>query len=203
MPTTDPRIDAYIAKAPEFARPILERVRKGFHKGCPKLVETIKWGSPHFEHEGLLGGMAAFKRHVSFHLWRGKDLEDPEGLFAGVGDTEMCAAKVGSVKETPTQAVLAGYVRRAARFNEALGASKGAKKAARRPAPKMPADLAAALKGNAKARATFEGFPPSAKRDYVEWITGAKREATRAKRLATTLEWLAEGKRRNWRYERC
>ena len=206
MAEPDPRVDAYIESAPAFARPLLERIRKAFHKGCPKVVETIKWGNPAFEHEGLLGSMGAFKKHVTYGFWRGKDLEDPEGLFKAVGGSSMCASKPATLKELPTQAVLAGYVKRAAALNEALAAgtqSKGVTaKPKQRPAHRAPADLVAALKTNARAKATYDAFAPSHKREYVEWITEAKREATRQKRLATTIEWLAEGKRRNWKYER-
>lgn len=208
MPTTlDNRVDAYIEKAAPFARPILEKIRRAFHRGSPHLVETIKWGTPHFEMEGLLGGMAAFKAHVTFTLWKGKELEDPHGLFAQVGATNMAAVKVTAAGDLPTQAVLRDYIKRATALNavNAKAARQGKAKAPakRKPAPKMPPELAAALKKNAQARATFESFPPSAKRDYIEWITGAKREATRAARLTTTMEWLREGKRRNWKYESC
>ncbi len=212
MGTTDPRIDAYIEKAADFAKPMLERTRKAFHKACPQVVETMKWSRPFFEHEGPLGFMAAFTKHASFGLWRAKDLPDPESMFEHTDNTLMGFNKVGDIKAFPTQAVLVAYVKRAVKLNESRAAEKTSakgtkKKSARkkpvRAAPKTPADLAAALKKNKKAKATFDAFPPSAKRDYVEWITGAKREATRDKRLATAIEWMAEGKRRNWKYERC
>ncbi|MDA1195011.1 MAG: YdeI/OmpD-associated family protein [Planctomycetota bacterium] len=203
MPTTDPRVDAYLAASAPFARPILERLRKAFHRGCPRLQETIKWGAPAFEADGILGGMSAFKAHVSMGLWRGKELEDPQELFARVGSTEMAGLRLTCLKDLPTQAVLVDYIRRAAALNAAR--AKDPKKLAkpRRPAPKTPADLAAALAKSPRAKTTFASFPPGAKRDYIVWITGAKQAATRAKRLATTLEWLAEGKRRNWKYESC
>lgn len=212
MGTTDPRVDAYIEKAADFAKPMLERVRKAFHKGCPDVVETIKWSMPFFEHAGPLGYMAAFKKHASFGFWRAKELPDPEELFVDVGKMQMGMNKVYSLKELSTQAVIVGYVKRAAKHNERLTADKAAakksgkkvaKKKARVASPKVPADLAAALKKSKRAKATYDSFPPSAKRDYVEWITGAKREATRKKRLATAIEWMAEGKRRNWKYEKC
>jgi uncharacterized protein YdeI (YjbR/CyaY-like superfamily) len=202
------RIDEYIEKAAAFAQPILERIRADFHKASAKIDEDIKWSSPTFVHEGIVGGMGAFKKHVSFGFWRANELPDPEDLFGGEGGGSLFTVKVSSVKELPTSRVLQGYVKRAVQLNAetAKGAASKKKPAttkAKKPAPKPPADLVAALKKNAKARKTFEGFPPSAQRDYVEWITSAKREATREKRLATTLEWLAEGKRRNWKYESC
>lgn len=207
--TTDPRIDAYIAKAQPFARPLLEKLRQAFHKAVPGVSETIKWGSPFFETEhGLLGGMASFKAHVAFSLWRGMEIDDPERLFEAVGNRGMAWIKIPDAKALPTQKVLRDYIKRtAARTAEAKAAPKPKTKTAarKRAAPKTPPALAAALrlKKHAKAKATFEAFPPSAKRDYIEWITGAKREATREARLATTLEWLSEGKRKNWKYESC
>ena len=214
MSTTDPRVDAYIAEARPFARPLLEHLRRGFHKGCPKLVETIKWGTPAFEHGGLLGVMSAHKEHVAWALWRGARLDDPEGLLKKVGRTSMTRAKASTKSELPTQKVIADYVRRAAALAAEEGPSPkrsgGAKQPSgkrstktRRPPPKTPEDLAVRLAENDDARRFFESLPPSAKRDYVDWITGAKRDATRTKRLNTTIEWLAEGKRRHWKYENC
>ena len=209
MGTRDERVDAYIAKAAPFAQPILERIRDDFHKASAKVDEDIKWGCPAFVHQGIVGGMAAFKKHVSYGFWRADELPDPEDLFQGKGGGSLFTAKVAAVKELPTRRTLQAYVKRAVALNaeSSTGAKpqkkKSAKKKLTKAATTPPPDLAAALKRNAKARRTFESFPPSAKRDYVEWITSAKREATREKRLATTLEWLAEGKRRHWKYEKC
>jgi len=207
MPTTDARVDAYIAKAAPFARPILERLRRAFHEGCPQTVETVKWGAPHFEHHGILGSMAAFKKHVSLGFWKGAEIGDPAGILDKVGNTLMCAVKFTEVSDLPARSVLAGYVKRAARFNLEGGAAikgKGVRPAPRtkRPVPRTPPDLAAALRKNAKARAAFQGFPPSHKREYIEWITEAKRDETRARRLAQAVEWIADGRSRNWKYER-
>ncbi len=203
MGTKDKRVDAYIKQAAPFARPILERIRDDYHKASGKISEDVKWGVPAFVHQGLVGGMAAFKRHVSFGFWRADELPDPEDLFGGKGGS-LFTAKVSDLKDLPTRTTLRGYVKRAVALNAQAGArATPKKKGARKPAPKTPPDLAAALEKNARARKTFEDFPPSARRDYVEWITEAKREATRAKRLATTLAWLGEGKRRHWKYENC
>ena len=210
MGTRDTRIDAYIEKAAPFAQPILERVRAAYHKADPDIVETMKWSMPHFEHAGLVGGMAAFKAHVNLGFWRGAELEDPTGLFSPRPNSKQSSAKVATLKDTPTQAQLVKMIKQAVKLNEAGGgcatpasAKKKAKKKAKRAAPKMPPVLKAALAKHPKAKATFDGFPPSAKRDYIEWITEAKREATRDKRLTTTIEWLSEGKRRHWKYQDC
>ncbi len=202
MPPADPRVDAYIAKAEPFARPILERIRKSFHKGCPEIVEQIKWKHPSFEHNGIIGGMASHKAHVSLWFHRGAEVDDPDGIFDGMGEKQMAGARAEKLSDLPTQRVLASYVKRAAKLNE--GPSRLAKKPVpRKPAPKIPAVVKAALAKNKKARTFYESLPPGAKRDYVEWVTTAKREATRDKRLATMVVWLSEGKRRNWKYENC
>ncbi|MHC5010969.1 MAG: YdeI/OmpD-associated family protein [Planctomycetota bacterium] len=208
MGTKDKRVDAYIRKAAPFARPILERIRADYHQASATIDEDIKWGVPAFVHEGIVGGMGAFKKHVSFGFWRANELPDPADLFGPEGGGSLFTAKVADVKELPSKPVLQGYVKRAVALNADRAKGKAAKKkvtgkGTKKPAPQTPTDLAAALRKNAKARRTFEAFPPGARRDYVEWITGAKRDATREKRLATTIEWLAEGKRKNWKYERC
>jgi uncharacterized protein YdeI (YjbR/CyaY-like superfamily) len=196
-------VDAYIAGAPEFARPILTKLRDAFHAGCPKVEERIKWGVPSFEYKGMLGGMSAFKKHVGYGFWKARLLEDPEGLFDRGPRASSMGVRAATLADLPTKKVLVDYVRRARKLNDdgvketKLTRSKTSTRVA------VPDDLAKALAKSAKARKTFESFPPSARRDYVNWIEDAKRPATREKRLATTVEWLAEGKRRNWKYENC
>ena len=202
MKNTSPAVDAYIAKAPDFAKPILEKLRRAVHRAEPNIEEAIKWSTPHFVHDGLVGGMASFKNHVTFSFWRGKELSDPNGLFADVGDSCMAALKVSDARELPTQAVLVAYVKEAVALN--LAAAKAPKKKRAAAAPKkairVPADLAAALDGHPEARSTFDGFSPTNRREYVEWVTEAKRDATRQKRITTAVEWMSEGKPRNWKY---
>ena len=197
--TRDPRIDAYIDKQADFARPILERVRALVHEACPDVEETIKWSMPTFVYGGgILCGMAAFKQHVSFGYWK-------HALVVGEGaprDGMGSYGKMTSVKELPSKKTLVAHIKKAMQLN--LEKTPPVRKAsAPKPPPALPDDMAAALKKNAKARKAYETFPPSAQRDYVEWITEAKREATRASRLAQAIEWMAEGKRRNWKYETC
>jgi hypothetical protein len=192
MPNTDPRIDAYISRSPDFAKPILEHLRALVHRGCPEVVETIKWGSPHFEHKGMLCGMAAFKGHCAFGFWnRALEIPGQEGAMGQFG----CITKVADLPKDP---VLVGYVREAARLN-AIGKKVGPVRKARKPLP-VPKDLLAALKKKAGATAKFNAFPPGQKRDYAEWLIEAKTDATRQKRLATAVEWIAEGKPRMWKY---
>ena len=196
------KVDAYIAKAAPFAQPILKKLRALFHKACPQIEETIKWGVPHFDYKGVVAGMAAFKNHASFGFWKGKLLSDPLKLFQGVGNGAMGGLRLHSVKDLPSDQDLLEYIREAVRLNDEGIKAPRPKRAAKKPAT-VPPDLRAALKTNKKALATFEAFSPSHKREYVEWITEAKQDATRAKRLATTIEWLAEGKPRNWKYMNC
>ncbi len=195
----DPRIDAYIERAAPFAQPILTHVRALVHEACPEVEETIKWSMPTFVHAGgILCGMAAFKQHASFGFWK-------HALVVGEGeprDGMGSYGKLASLKDLPPKKTLLAHVRRAMQLNED-GVKSPARKAAPKPPPETPADLAAALKQNKAAKATFDAFPPGCRREYIEWIVEAKREETRAKRLAQAIEWMAEGKRRNWKYERC
>ncbi|GLQ90308.1 YdeI/OmpD-associated family protein [Dyella flagellata] len=196
MVSHDPRIDAYIAKSPDFAQPILEYLRVIVHSAFPEVEESIKWGCPHFLHEGkLLCSMAAFKQHCSFHFWHGKNV-------VGATDKEGMGqfGKLTSIKELPSKQALIAYVRKAVTLREA-GVTRKPAPAARKPPPKLPDDFATLLKRHAAARKTYEAFSPSAQREYVEWISEAKTDATRQKRIATALEWLAQGKQRNWKYQ--
>ena len=195
-----PVVDAYIAKSAEFVRPILTRVRAAMHKACPQIEETMKWSVPHFEYKGVVASMAAFKQHASFGFWKQKLMDDPDGLFPAPGDSSMGGKKFRSVADLPTDAVLIRYIKAAVALNE-KGAKVPRPPKRKRPPPKPPADLVAAFRKNAKAKATFDALSPSQQREYVEWLTEAKQEATRQKRLAMAIEWMAEGKARHWKYQ--
>ena len=205
MGKRDPRVDAYIKKSQPFARPILEHIRTVVHGGCPDVEESIKWGFPFFLHHGMLISMAAFKAHASMGFWRARGIL-PDALIEnaeGMGSL----GKLTSVKDLPSKKVLIGYVKAAAARNEAFATGelekpKARKQTAAKPVV-VPPSLAKALAKNAKARAFFAKLSPSQQREYTEWITEAKREETAAKRLATTIEWLAEGKTRMWKYQDC
>jgi uncharacterized protein YdeI (YjbR/CyaY-like superfamily) len=197
-----PEVDAYIAGSAEFARPILGKIREAFHAGCPALEERLKWGVPSFEYNGLLGGMAAFKKHVAFGFWKSRLMEGFAERFAAAPRASFMGARLESVKDLPPKRVLVAFVRQAVRLNEEAIRDLRAARPSRPSRVAVPRDLALALAANARAKRTFEAFPPSAKRDYAEWIVEAKTEATRRRRLDTAVQWLAEGKRRNWKYER-
>ena len=204
MKNTDPRVDAYVAKAAGFAKPILRHLRKLVHEACPDTEETLKWSLPAFLYGGkIMAGMAAFKEHCTFGFWH-------QGMGAELGpDGEKEATAMGSLgrikslEDLPSDRAMLRYIRKAAALNESGAPARP--RPARRPAAPLavPEDLAAALKKNKAAAAAFEKFSPSHRKEYIEWITEAKRDETRQKRLATTLEWLAEGKSRNWKYENC
>jgi uncharacterized protein YdeI (YjbR/CyaY-like superfamily) len=199
MGTRDKRIDAIIAKSPDFAQPILTTIRETVHEACPDVEETLKWGMPTFMYHGMLCHMAAFKQHCALGFWKGALVF---GGRAGRGEAMGNFGRLTTVKDLPSRRDLMKYVKQAMKLNEAGTRVTRPRKAAKPPV-KTPADLAAALKKNRKAAATWDGFAPSHRREYAEWITGAKQAATRERRLKQAVEWMAEGKARNWKYEKC
>ena len=206
----NPRVDVYINKAKPFAQPIMEHLRELVHKGCPNVEETIKWSRPFFEYRGaILGNMSAFKEHCSFGFWGeeiGAILREAgvvqEGGMGSLG-------RITSVKDLPTDKQLLGFIRQATGFidrgeyTSPIAARKNKVVKAPKVAVETPAEFIAALKKDKKATAAFAAFSPSCKREYVEWIADAKRPETRGKRIATAIEWIAEGKQRNWKYQNC
>lgn len=199
MTKKDPRVDVYVAAAAEFARPILVHLRGLVHEVCPEVEEGIKWGHVSFAYKGMLASMAAFKAHCGFGFWKGliifgsKDKEDNAmGRFG----------RLTSLADLPSDGKIRGWLKQAVELNEA-----GVKVARPKPAVKKelvtPGFLAEALRKNKKAGATFERFSYSHKKEYIEWLAEAKRKETRQKRLVTALQWLAEGKPRNWKYANC
>jgi hypothetical protein len=199
MGKKDPRIDAYIAKAPDFAKPILTRIRKWIHAACPDVVETIKWGQPHFDYKGIFAGMGSFKAHAVFGFWKG------EIIFGKTAAEQEAMGQFGrmtSVKDLPTEKRFAGLVKQAMKLNDEgiVAPSRSKPKSAKPKKVAVPPVLAAALRRSPKAKATFDAFPPSKQREYTEWIDEAKTEETRERRLETAIEWMEEGKPRMWKY---
>lgn len=198
MGKRDPRVDAYIEKAQPFAKPILKGIRKAVHAGCPGVQETIKWGMPQFDYKGPICGMAGFKAHCALGFWKGSLLG-----IGGMGDSDAMGqfGRITSLNDLPSEKKLIALVKKAAKLNEdGVKVERKAKRAPRSRTVRVPDDLLAAFDTKRKARAAFEAFSPSHKREYVEWITGAKQKATRERRIATALEWLSEGKSLNWKY---
>jgi uncharacterized protein YdeI (YjbR/CyaY-like superfamily) len=201
MEHTDKRIDAYIAKAAPFAQPVLAHLRALVHKAVPDVQETLKWGMPYFEHQGLLCHMAAFKQHCAFSFWKASLLKDPHQLLEQADKSAM--GQLGAItglKDLPPDRVLLSYIKEAAALNE-QGVALPGRAAGKIPQePEVPGFLKEALAKNKLAAKTFEGFSNSNKKEYLEWLTAAKTEETRNKRLETAIGWMAEGKPRNWKY---
>lgn len=201
MPSHDPRIDAYIERAAPFARDLLRHWRATVHAHCPDVVETIKWGFPNFVYrDKILSGMAAFKAHCSIGFWHGAAaLGEGKGKDGAMGDY----GRLTALKDLPPESEQKAAILRAMTLIEDGVKARPAKKSAPKPPPEAPDDLIGALDRNAAARQTFDGFPPGQRRDYIDWIVEAKKPETRERRIAQAVEWLAEGKRRNWKYENC
>jgi len=195
----DPRIDAYIAKAQPFARPILEKARERVHAALPDAEETVKWNMPAYTLDGKLVLItAAFKGHAALNFWRGQELETSHSAVGAMGQF----GKIRSIEKLPADDELDRLIREAADLSKSARAPRKAKHAPK-PPPEMHPDFAAALHRAPKAKAALDSFPPSAQRDYFEWIGEAKQDATRQKRIARAVEWLSEGKRRHWKYQNC
>jgi uncharacterized protein YdeI (YjbR/CyaY-like superfamily) len=204
--TLNPQIDAYIAKSRPFAQPILNHIRELVHKACPGVVEAIKWSRPFFEHKGvILANMSAFKEHCSFGFW-GEEiaaiLRDAKLLQPGAMGS---LGRLTCIEDLPANKQMLGLLRQAAEFIDSgqytspIAARHKVVKAPKA-AVEAPPEFSRALKANTKASAAFAAFSPSCKREYVEWIADAKRAETRDKRIATAVEWISEGKQRNWKY---
>lgn len=200
MATKHSTIDSYINSAAEFAKPILTHLRQLVHKACPEVQETIKWGFPHFDYKGILCSMAAFKNHCAFGFWKSSIMNDKAKVMSvndrgAMGNFE----RITSLSDLPSDKILLSYIREAMSLNEGDVKMVRKKKAPAKDVA-IPSDLVKALKTDSKARGTFENFSHSHKREYVEWIEEAKTDITRQKRIVTAIEWMADGKSKNWKY---
>lgn len=205
MGKKDNRVDAYIKKAQPFARPVLKHLRDLVHKGCPEVEETIKWSFASFDYKGPFCSMASFKEHAVFGFWKYSLMKDPKGYlgerFNKGGEAMGNLGRIRSIKDLPPDDVILDLIKQAKKLND-----DGVKLPPRKVKPKaelvVPDYFNKALNKNKIAAKVFEGFSASHKREYVEWITGAKAEETRNRRMATAMEWIVQGKGRNWKYER-
>jgi uncharacterized protein YdeI (YjbR/CyaY-like superfamily) len=199
MSKKDARIDAYIAKSADFAKPVLNHLRELVHKACPGVEETMKWSFPHFDYKGMMCSMAAFKQHCAFGFWKTALMKDAKKMLDNRSDAMGSLGKITSLKDLPADKVILGYIKEAMKLN-----NDEVKVIKAKPVEKkeliIPKYFTDAVKKNKKAFATFESFSYTNKKDYVDWITEAKTEETRNKRLAQAIEWMAEGKIRNWKY---
>ena len=193
----EPRIDAYIANAQPFARPILEKVRERVHAVVPDVEEAMKWSMPaYLSGSKILLVTPAFKAHAALNFWRGQEIGDGQPKAGAMGQF----GKLTSVDDLPPQRELDRLIREAAAVAKTAPAPRKPKHSPK-PAPELHPEFAAALSKAPKAKAALDAFPASAQRDYLEWIAEAKQDSTREKRIATAVEWLSEGKRRHWKYQ--
>ncbi|HWD88560.1 MAG TPA: YdeI/OmpD-associated family protein [Mucilaginibacter sp.] len=198
----DERVDAVIAKSADFAKPILIHIREVVHRASPLITETIKWGMPFFDYKGPVCMMAPFKQHIGFGFWKASRLNDPKGMLRG-SDDEAAPGSFGRIvtlADLPPDEDLIGFIHQMIALNES-GVKEVKKPAAPKAELPMPDDFDKLLRGNLAAMDHFEKFSPSKKREYLEWFADAKSEATREKRMEQALEWIAEGKSRNWKYQ--
>jgi uncharacterized protein YdeI (YjbR/CyaY-like superfamily) len=202
MPQTDKRIDAYISKSAEFAKPVLNHLRSLVHKACPNVEETIKWGFPHFDYKGMMCSMAAFKQHCAFGFWKTALMKDAKEMR---GKNEYAMGHLGKITglaDLPPDKKVISWIKEAVKLNDDNVKLPERKKSASPKEIEIPDALQKALNKNKAAGTAFNNFSPSHKREYIEWITEAKTEETKNKRIATTIEWVTEGKSRNWKYMR-
>jgi uncharacterized protein YdeI (YjbR/CyaY-like superfamily) len=204
MGTKDKRIDAYIAKSQDFAKPIMENIRKLIHKTCPEVTETIKWGMPSFEYKGPFLGFAAFKKHFALGFWKAALMKDSKILTGKDAKGSMGnLGRIESINDLPKDTVLVKWIKEAMKLNDdGVKFVRAEKPKHERKEYTMPDYFQKELNKNKKANQTFEGFSPSHKREYLEWIIEAKSVDTRNKRMETAIEWLQEGKSRNWKYQK-
>ncbi len=202
MATKDKRIDTYIAKSPLFAQPILTHMRILIHKACPEVIETIKWGMPFFDYKGPMFNFAAFKAHCVGGFWKAKLLKDEHNYLGerknNGGEAMGHLGRMTALTDLPPDKVMLDFIKQHMKLNEA-----GVKIEKKPPTPKklvMPLVLRHALTKNKTAVVEFQKFSASQQREYADWIAGAKTDTTKQKRLATAIEWISEGKIRNWKY---
>lgn len=201
MPNHDPRVDAYIAKAAPFAQPILVHLRAVVHEACPEAEETLKWNAPHFTHGGkILAGMAAFKQHVAFGV---PMLDTSAGDASKRNEAMGHYGRITTLSDLPAKRILIAHLKQAAKAIDAGGKLPSFMRDTPKPALAMPDDFTKALARTAGAQKHFAAFSPGKQREYIAWIIEAKQEATRIKRIAQAVEWIAEGKARHWKYEKC
>jgi uncharacterized protein YdeI (YjbR/CyaY-like superfamily) len=202
MAKKEKAVDAYITKSADFAKPILNHIRELVHKTCPDVEEKMKWSFPHFDYKGeMMCSMAAFKQHAVFGFWKAALMKDPVLVENARSETAMGhLGRLTNLKDLPSDKKMTAWIKEAMQLTD-----KGIKLPAK---PKttdkkelvVPDYFEKALSKNKKAKHTFENFAYSHKKEYLEWITEAKTEETRNKRIASAVEMMAEGKSRNWKY---
>lgn len=201
MEQYDKRVDAYIDKAALFAQPILRHIRAIVHQASPLIGETIKWGFPHFVYKQTICSMASFKAHCAFGFWKASLMKDPYQLFIDKESAMGQMGRIANLQDLPEDKILIEYILEALKIDESGTKAKKVSSAAKAEIA-LPTEFAAALAENPLAKQQFDNFSPSHRREYLEWITEAKTETTKLKRLSTAIEWLSEGKSRHWKYQK-
>lgn len=197
-------IDVYIKKSAAFAQPILNHIRELVHETCADVEEKIKWGFPHFDYKGeMMCSMAAFKQHAVMGFWKASLMKDKALLEKARSEESMGhLGRITSLKDLPADKKLISYIKEAMKLND-VGAKLPSKTASvEKKEIVVPDYFKKAIAKNKKASSVFENFAYSHKKEYIQWITDAKTEETRNKRMATAIEWIAEGKGRNWQYKK-
>jgi uncharacterized protein YdeI (YjbR/CyaY-like superfamily) len=200
----NPQFDTYIDRSADFAQPILNHLRKLIHKACPEVEEKMKWSFPNFEYKGsILCSMAAFKHHCTFGFWLGGVMDDPEQILIKIGETAMGQfGRIKGLEDLPKDDIIIRYIHEAMRLTAERIKPPKKDITIEKVELTIPIELSDALQGNDKARATFDHFSPSKRKEYIEWINDAKTATTKEKRITTAIKWLAEGKSKNWKYEK-
>jgi uncharacterized protein YdeI (YjbR/CyaY-like superfamily) len=201
MEQYDHRIDEYIGKKAAFAQPILNHLRELMHTVSPLITETIKWGHPFFEYKGTLANMAGFKEHCVFGFWNSTAIVDPYGVLQRPGEKEAAGNfdRITKLSDLPSDEILKDFILQAIALKDNDYKAPAKKPTAKAPIAE-PDYFLTALNEHPKAKAIYDAFSPSHKREYLEWITEAKTEATLLKRTESAMELMAEGKSKNWKY---
>ncbi|MCB0792148.1 MAG: DUF1801 domain-containing protein [Flavobacteriales bacterium] len=196
------RINSHIAEQDEWKRRLMVRLRQLIHQVDPGIEETWRWNGPHFDRNGIMLGMSAHKTCVSIWFHKGALLKDPRRLFEPLEKDEAKGMRVYKLKESDAidEKAFTELVKQAVKLNE-----DGVKLSEAKPARKtlvVPPELESVLKKDQHAMTNWEGFSYSKKKDYIEWVTDAKREETRKRRIAQAFQLIRDGLALNERYEK-
>lgn len=196
--------DQYIDLQADFARPILQHLRTLIRSACPDGIEEFKWNFPHFTYKGvILCHLGAFKSHLSVGFWLSAIMDDPDGILQTSERESMGnLGRIKRMEDLPAPEVLVRYVHHAMDLIDQGRKLPSVKEKPKDRTLSIPKILETMLDANPKAKGTFESFSYSAKKDYTLWIDEAKTEATKIKRATQAVEWLEEGKKRHWKYEK-
>jgi uncharacterized protein YdeI (YjbR/CyaY-like superfamily) len=179
MAKIEKRTELYIGKAADFAQPILWHITGLVHKACPDVEETFKWSFPCFMYKGnILCSMAAFKQHAVFGFWLESKMKDPHKILNRGKERDSMGhlGQLKTLKNLPPDKIMIAYIK------EAMALIDKGEKLTKGPAKpktplKIPTYFKTALSKNKRALNTFENFSYSQKKEYVSWVTEAKRKS--------------------------